>query len=280
MFSLFLASVVLFTIYVKEGDSGPLHTVQLGAAEILRPARTAVANVAHPFKSAEGVISGALERGNQKQALKKTRRKNKELSAEVSQLQQQNNRLRKLLKGSRTGYKYAPLAQVISPVGGQFTNRIMIDVGSKDGVKPDQPVIVGNNTLVGRTAQVSSNTAEVILVTDQSFAAGVRIVPKSKYNQSTGEVSGETSSGEGLLKSNYQGYLGVEYIDQSARVKQGDYVVTSGRAGKFSLLFPPGLFVGTVDSVSSQDIDQYKKIVVSPAAHPEDLQEVRVIEHW
>jgi rod shape-determining protein MreC len=38
--------------------------------------------------------------------------------------------------------------------------------------------------------------------------------------------------------------------------------------------------VGTVESVSSQDIDQYKKIVVEPAMNPDDLQEVRVITDW
>jgi hypothetical protein len=30
-----LAVLVLFTAYVREGDSGPLHTVQLGAYEVL-----------------------------------------------------------------------------------------------------------------------------------------------------------------------------------------------------------------------------------------------------
>jgi rod shape-determining protein MreC len=66
----------------------------------------------------------------------------------------------------------------------------------------------------------------------------------------------------------------------SSRAEEGDYVVTSGRAGARQLLFPPGLFVGTVESVSSQDIDQYKKIVVEPAMNPDDLEEVRVITDW
>jgi rod shape-determining protein MreC len=66
----------------------------------------------------------------------------------------------------------------------------------------------------------------------------------------------------------------------SSRAEKGDYVVTSGRAGDRELLFPPGLFVGTIESVSSQDIDQYKKIVVEPAMDADDLEEVRVITEW
>ena len=46
LFILSIVSVALFTVYVKEGDCtreqdcGPLHTVQLGAAEVLQPARS------------------------------------------------------------------------------------------------------------------------------------------------------------------------------------------------------------------------------------------------
>jgi len=69
-------------------------------------------------------------------------------------------------------------------------------------------------------------------------------------------------------------------VDLSAEVERGDFVTTSGRAGDRELLFPPGLFVGTVESVSSQDIDQYKKIVATPAVKAKDLQEVRVITDW
>jgi rod shape-determining protein MreC len=57
-------------------------------------------------------------------------------------------------------------------------------------------------------------------------------------------------------------------------------VNTRGRAGGWELLFPPGLFVGTIESVSSTDLDQYKKIVVDPAVDPDDLEEVRVITDW
>ena len=66
-------------------------------------------------------------------------------------------------------------------------------------------------------------------------------------------------------------------MDLNADAEQGDFVVTSGRAGGRQLLFPPGLLVGTVESVSSQDINQYKNIVVTPAAEADDLQNVRVI---
>jgi rod shape-determining protein MreC len=231
---------------------------------------------ASPFATAGQRVEDVLNSG-EKEELKAQVREYEEGAADASRLRQENERLRKLLNSEQASFKYAPLARVIAPVGGQLTERVMINVGTNDGVKPEQPVIVGNNTLIGRTTdRVTPNTAEVLLVTDQNFAAGVRILPET----SSGDSSSEDSHGEGLLRTNWEGYLGVDYVDLNAKAEQGDFVVTSGRAGDRELLFPPGLLIGTVESVSSRDIDQYKKIVVTPAVKADDLQEVQVIIDW
>ena len=267
-----VASLALFTIYVREGNSGPLHTVQLGAAEVLRPVRGLLGFAASPLTTASERVGRAVS-GDDKEEFEEKALKYEEGAAEAARLRQENERLRKLLRGEQASFKYSPLAQVVSPVGGQLTKRVVINIGTKDGVAPEQPVVVGNNTLIGRTtSRVTPNTAEVLLVTDQNFAAGVQVLP--------GDGSTTDSHGEGLLRTSWEGYLGVDYVDLNAKAEQGDFVVTSGRAGERELLFPPGLLVGTVESVSSRDIDQYKKIIVTPAIQANDLQEVRVIVGW
>ena len=272
-----VASLALFTIYVKEGDSGPLHTVQLGASEVLRPLRGLLGFVASPFSAASDRIGNVMD-VEEKRELEEKALDFEEGAAEAARLRQENERLRQLLNGQSPSFTYSPLASVVAPVGGQLTKRVKINVGTNDGVQPEQPVVVGNNTLIGRTTnQVTPNTAEVLLITDQSFAAGVRIVPPSG---SEDEDSSDDFHGEGLLRTSWEGYLGVDYVDLSAEAEQGDFVATSGRAGERELLFPSGLLVGTVESASSQDIDQYKKIVVTPAVKANDLQEVRVITDW
>ncbi len=272
-----VASLALFTIYVKEGDSGPLHTVQLGASEVLRPVRGLLGFVASPFSAVSERVGNVMN-AEERRELEEKSLEYEEGAAEAARLRQENERLRRLLDGQRPSFTYSPLASVVAPVGGQLTKRVKINVGTNDGVQPEQPVVVGNNTLIGRTTnQVTPNTAEVLLITDQSFAAGVRIVPPSG---SEDEDSSDDFYGEGLLRTSWEGYLGVDYVDLSAETEQGDFVATSGRAGDRELLFPPGLLVGTVESASSQDIDQYKKIVVTPAVKATDLQEVRVITDW
>jgi rod shape-determining protein MreC len=306
LITLCVASLVLFTIYVKEDDSGPLHTVQLGAAEVLRPVRGLFGLATSPFSAASERVEGALD-ASEKKELEARALEYEEGAAEAARLRDENGRLRELLDGERPSFTYSPLARVVAPVGGQLTERVVINLGSDHGVRPEQPVVVGNNTLIGRTTErVTPNTAEVLLVTDQNFAAGVRILPPKASQGETDEESttagestsgesvaedasaaserepdfGADSHGEGLLRTSWEGYLGVDYVDLNADAEQGDFVVTSGRAGGRELLFPPGLLVGTVESVSSQDINQYKNTVVAPAAEADDLQDVRVIVDW
>lgn len=292
LFILCVASLALFTVYVKEGDCaeegscGPLHTVQLGAAEVLRPVRSVVATVVGPILETRERVKSAFDTSEEEE-LRRELRDTRGLAAQASRLERENARLRELLKGERSLYEYGPLARVVAPVGDQFTNRIQIDIGSKDGIKPQMPVVVGENTLIGRTTeQVSRSTAQVMLVTDPEFHAGVRIIPPAEFDPASGQlapaVTAESVSyGEGLLGTHpEEGYLGIEYVDLSSRAEEDDYVVTSGRAGSRQLLFPPGLFVGVIESVSSQDIEQYKEIVVEPAMNPDDLEEVRVIVDW
>jgi rod shape-determining protein MreC len=284
LFILCVASLVLFTVYVKEGDGGPLHTVQLGAAEVLKPVRSVVEAAATPIDEAGEKVENAFDT-SEEERLRRQVRESEELAAQASRLERENARLRELLKGERTFYEYGPLARVVAPVGDQFTERIQIDVGSESGIKADMPVVIGENTLVGRTTEVSRSTAEVMLVTDQMFAAGVRIIPPAEFDPASDQLSpavtvDDASYGEGLLRTNLEGYLGIDYVDISSRAEEGDYVLTSGRAGERELLFPPGLLVGTVEQVSSQDIEPFKKIVVDPAMNPDDLEEVRVIVEW
>jgi rod shape-determining protein MreC len=285
-----VASLALFTVFVKEGDCeqggecGPLHTVQLGAAEVLQPVRSIFAVVFSPVTNTGERLMGAFD-NSREQELERELRRTEELAAQASRLERENAELRELLEGQRSAYEYGPLAQVVAPVGDQFTQRIIINVGTQDGVESNMPIVIGQSTLVGRTTEVSRHTAQVMLITDQMFAAGVRIIPPAEFDPASSEISPavtaeDVSYGQGLLGTDLEGYLGVDLVSTSARAEEGDFIVTSGRAGDKELLFPPGLYVGKVESVSSQDIDQFKKIVVEPAVNPQDLEEVRVITDW
>lgn len=278
--ALCLAALVLFTVYVREGDSGPLHTVQLGAYEVLRPVRETVGAAASPLSGVAEKASSAASQEEKEDSLRQDLRGYRERAAEAAVLEEENQRLRSMLEGENPGYEYAPLAGVVSPVGEQFTERMVIDIGSKQGVESGQPVVVGDRTLIGRTTgKITADTAEVMLVGDPNFAAGVRIVPP-EGSQTTGEGSARAPLATGLLRDHWQDSIVVEYVDREAQVSEGDFVVTSGMAGERRLLFPPDLVLGTVSAVGSEDVDQYQRVGVEPAERPEDYSQVRVILDW
>ena len=120
LFILCVTSLALFTVYVKEEEAGPLHTVQLGAAEVLRPVRSVVAAGAEPFQEVGEKVQGVLDTGEEEK-LQRELQEAKGLAAQVSRLERENARLRELLKGERSFYEYGPLARVVAPVGNQFT---------------------------------------------------------------------------------------------------------------------------------------------------------------
>ena len=290
LFILCVASLALFTVYVKEGDCEQAGRVRAPAYRPARGRRSVAAGkerLRHRLRAGDEHGREGHGRLRQQQGTEARARgaKTEELAAQASRLERENAELRELLKGQRAAYEYGPLAQVVAPVGDQFTQRIIINVGTEDGVEPNMPVVIGESTLVGRTTEVSRHTAQVMLITDQMFAAGVRIIPPAEFDPASSEISPavtaeDVSYGQGLLGTDLEGYLGVDLVGTSARAEEGDFIVTSGRAGDKELLFPPGLYVGEVESVSSQDIDQFKKIVVEPAMNPQDLEEVRVITDW
>ena len=121
-----VASLALFTAYVKEGDCeqggdcGPLHTVQLGAAEVLQPIRSVFGTVFSPVTNTGERVMGAFD-NSREQELEREVRETEELAAQASRLERENADLRELLKGQRWAYEYGPLAQVVAPVGDQFT---------------------------------------------------------------------------------------------------------------------------------------------------------------
>lgn len=118
---------------------------------------------------------------------------------------------------------------------------IVIDRGSKDGLKPNQ-AIVSQGYLVGTLREVMENSSEVILITD---------------NNSLVPVVLQDSRGTGLLRGGLGG-LTVEDIPLNIPIKNGEQVITSGLGGDV----PLGIMVGSVEGVVSGEGEIFQKVTV------------------
>ena len=170
----------------------------------------------------------------------------------------QGERLQALLDFQHR-YIYTTLAaQAIGSSGSDQSRVFYLDKGSNNGLKADMAVITADG-IVGKVRDVFPNTAQVLVVNDQTSGAGVIL---------------ETTRIRGILTGNASGRLEMVGILADDRIKPGEKVLTAGG----DLVFPRGLPVGEVEKVvRDPDRDGFIDVIVKPAAHMDRLDEVLVI---
>lgn len=143
-----------------------------------------------------------------------------------------------------------------NPIG---AGRVVIDVGSNDGVTSDQGVITGLG-VVGRTVESSPGTTDVMLLSSLDSAIGGRFLR-------TGQACVVVGTGDPAL-------LTVRVIDPIADVQVGDAVLTFG--SKDSRPFAPDLPIGLVSAIDSDGAGG-RIIRLTPAASLGALDLVGVV---
>lgn len=152
-------------------------------------------------------------------------------------------------------------ARVISRDGNNWFHVFTIDKGKKDGIQVDMNVISGNG-LVGIISEVGNSYAKVRAIIDDKSNVSAMF-----------EATGETCMVKGNLESIYHGYIDVEMISNSAKIKEGDEIVTSHVSDKFL----QGLSVGYVKDIVSDESAQTKTAHLTPSVNFDQLENVLVI---
>lgn len=175
-------------------------------------------------------------------------RQNTELALKVFQAQNatiENARLKEILRIPPAPDYEMVVASVLGPGLHRNTNTLLIDRGSRDGLKINDPVITPAG-LVGKILTVSQRFAQVHLLNDRFFRASGRL---------------QRSRVDGIVRWEEGDLCLLDHIPKRVEVVIGDTVVTSG-LGK---LYPPGIPIGVVATV--QDAEGiFKQIQIKPAA--------------
>ncbi len=162
-------------------------------------------------------------------------------------------------------YRYL-IAQVVGSTSNPYEKTIKINLGSRDGVKPDMAITTVDG-LVGIVSRVSTFTSTVKLITDldENSSAGMPISATvlGKETQSFGIIEYDEESGK----------LQMTKIDERDPLTLGDKVITSGLGN----VFPKGIIIGTVDSRQVGDFGLTHTAVITPAAKFDHLREVFVV---
>lgn len=255
---LFLIGVIIFSYLSGGGGRFLFAGIQRGLMGIEKPLSYISEDLG---KTAHGLFS-----------FKSIQEENERLKSEVARLSEENTELR-LKKGELNdleelskAFDFEPYqnkkkslaASIIALDSSRPYNSFTIDVGQNQGVEKGAIVVDGNG-LVGEVYSSTAKTAKVKSILEEGSNISFQVERK---NEIIGLVKGDGSK-------KLSGYL----FDASARIIEGDLLVTSDM-GKY----PEGLPIGKVSKVKYDSDTQLKRIEVRTSARFQVMRKVAVFK--
>lgn len=173
------------------------------------------------------------------------------------QLAQENARLRELL-GFRAKAAWSTIpAEVIGREIGPWSRSLLVDRGTKDGVKSGMAVMTAVG-LVGRVSDAGRSASRVALLTDPHFRVAAKIPEDQLFGLCLGTGRGECT---------------LTYLPLDAVVEPGRAVTTAGGRS----FAPGGIPLGMVRHVRKDPSEMFQTAGLKPAADPGRAEEVLIV---
>jgi rod shape-determining protein MreC len=263
--ALVLSSLILLTAYFGESSGGGLHAVQRGAMEVLAPIQEGANRALKPVRDLFGWFGDTLDAKDQRDKLRaqrdSLRRQVAELTVANSEARQRSGLATQNGSGGMSQYKPVE-ARVYQRSPSTWYQTILINKGSSDGVRVDQPVI-NDAGLVGRVKAVSDGNAQVMLLTDQDFGVSAKIA----RTQEPGTIAPVDGT---------PGDLRLDLVAKPQDIRKNELVITAGTTtARLPSPFPPAIVIGMVSRIETGDGPLDRRIFVTPAA---DLRRLDLVE--
>jgi len=178
------------------------------------------------------------------------------LSLEV--ISQQNKELRQLLNAKQQLPLKTTAAFLINMNTGPNDHHFIINQGANQGVFVGQTVL-DLNGVAGQVYKVDIETAHVIMITNKSHAVPVEFL--------------RTGIRTFIYGADNLSILELPAIPQSADVKPGDILITSGFGG----IFPRGLKVATINKIIDSPDRSFRQAEAEPSADLNLLKQVLLV---
>lgn len=185
-------------------------------------------------------------------------RESEVLRSQLMELSRDTTLTERLVHEKLAGYAMIP-AIVVSNSNERDNNYLVIDKGEADGVRAEMGV-VGGGGVVGIVYLTGPHHSLVIPVTNRKSSISCRVRGQSYF----GYLQWDGTS----MRRAY-----LDDVPRYARVKQGEVVETSG----YSAVFPPGIFVGRIRSISNSPDGQSYKLDVTLGTNFANLRNVEVV---
>lgn len=182
---------------------------------------------------------------------------NKELTAQALILQREiqkmaaltaeNIRLRELLNSTANLDETVMVAEVIGVDPDPFSHELVISKGFSDGVKVGQSLL-DSAGVMGQVIAVNRYTSRVLLISDARHEIPVQVNRNGVRAIAAGKGSFEE--------------LELLHLPDTADIKEGDILVTSGLGERFPFGYP----VAVVKTVSHDPGEPFAQVLITPSA--------------
>jgi rod shape-determining protein MreC len=253
---LFLLALALIAAHAKN-PAGPAATAGTALPMIvLAPVSQAINFVADGVEGVWRRYFALLAVQEENEQLRQTVARLKRQAISLAEAQKANERLAALLSLKAQAPDEYLAARVLAWDPGPWFQAVVVDAGSRDGVRPEAAVLCDQG-LVGRVVELAPRAAKVLLVTDRSSGVDAFI----QRNRANVLVTGLGS-----------GRMELEYTRKGEDVRLGDLVVSSGLDG----IFPPGQAIGVIASVDKAGLGLFLRAELSPAVDFSGLKEILI----
>ena len=165
----------------------------------------------------------------------------------MAALEAENDRLRAMLDASRRIADRLLVAEILAVDPDPYRQRFTINRGLRDGAYVGQALLNADG-VVGQIDIVDAFTSQTVLISDSSHGLPVAVNRTGLRTIALG--TGDT------------GLLNLPYLTNSADVREGDLLVSSGLGG----VFPPGYPVARVTVVQRRPGQSFARVIASPSA--------------
>jgi rod shape-determining protein MreC len=240
--SLFLITLDLRGVKILDG-------VRSGTQNVLSPFQRAGSSVFSPFRNFVGDISRL---GRTREEIEKLEAENAKLRTKLLVRKNADGQLFQLKSvldlAGRASYRVIATRVISQGSSTNFSQSVIIDVGTSSGVRQNMTVISGDG-LVGVVKESYANSALVMLITDPDFKVGVRVAGSQQI---------------GILSGNGSSRAELQLLDNQNLIKVGDILLSRGSTNNRP--FVPGIPVGFVSSVDNGagSIAQRASVILYP----------------
>lgn len=252
--------VLIIIIILSNIGTERMNIMKNGITKIFMPAQNAFVFVKNKITGNEQEISDIEQLKQENKQLREENTKLKQEERELEILKSENNTLKEYLelKNKYGNYNTIP-AYLIEKTYSNYEKIIVINVGTKEGIKVNMPVI-SESGLVGHIISVTENTAKVQVILDTASNVSTEI---STSNQSV-LIKGIQGNNKQVKATN---------IPAETTLMPGDTVFTSGLGG----IYPKGILIGTIKEVINTKNEMDRYAYIDTATNFDKLSTVLVI---